>query len=115
MVIQPARPAAASGWRPATVLPWFTRRLRSGHGSQINQYTTKGQGVSMSWYEFNIHDRVSFRVSQQAPTASLFVDMIAPFLSAGLTHYELTIGGEYEPMENAAFGEAHGETDFYSN
>lgn len=67
------------------------------------------------WIEFNIHDLVAFRVARDAPTASLFEDMFRPFLTEGLDDFDLTISHQSEPLVDVAFGEAHGETDFYYN
>lgn len=67
------------------------------------------------WVEFNIHDAVKFRVQAEAPTAALLKDMFSPFLTEGLDDYDLTIQSEYEGVKEGAFGEAHGETEFYYN
>jgi hypothetical protein len=67
------------------------------------------------WYHFNFHNRVGMRVSRQAATASLFTDMFAPFLTDSLEHATLTIREEMQPLEAGAFGEVHGETEFYYN
>lgn len=64
------------------------------------------------WLEFDVHGRVAFRVAGSAPTAALFADIFAPFLTQGLNHYDLTITGEFESVPGGAFGEAHGETEF---
>ncbi len=67
------------------------------------------------WLEFDIHGRVAFRVASSAPTASLFADMFAPFLTKtkSLNHFDLTITGQVETVPGGALGEAHGETEFH--
>src|SRR3990172_1630470 len=65
------------------------------------------------WIEFNIHDCAHIRIAEDTPTASLFVDMFRPFVTQdGLEHFDLTITNEMEPLENAAYGEIHGQSDF---
>jgi hypothetical protein len=65
------------------------------------------------WHEFCIHNRVTIRVAEDAPTASLFLDLFQPFITRGLNHFDLTVTGNSEPFRNGAYGEVHGETDFY--
>ncbi|HEU5100443.1 MAG TPA: hypothetical protein VFU22_15550 [Roseiflexaceae bacterium] len=60
------------------------------------------------WIEFNIHNALTMRVARSAPTAALLKDIFAPFVTKGLTHYDLTIRGEIEPMHEAT----HAETDY---
>lgn len=68
------------------------------------------------WYKFNIHNLATFRVTRTAPTASLFTDMFHPFLTEDLIdHFDLTITKNFEPLIDGAYGEAHGESDFYYN
>jgi len=67
------------------------------------------------WNYFNLHNLVGMRVSRSASTASLFTDMFNPFLVESLEHADLTITEELEPLENGAFGESHGETEFCYN
>ncbi len=67
------------------------------------------------WAEFNLHNRVGMRVARQAATASLFMDMFAPFVTDHLEHANLTISEEMEELVAGAFGEVHGETEFYYN
>ncbi len=68
------------------------------------------------WIKFNIHDLVYFRVDSNAPTAEIFKDIFAPFLTdRDSEHFDLTIRGELEPLVNGAYGEAHGETEFHYN
>jgi hypothetical protein len=67
------------------------------------------------WFYFNLHNLVTFRVAQSAATASLFTDMFGPFLTSTGEHFDLTITDQHEPLIGGAFGEAHGETDFYYN
>ncbi len=64
------------------------------------------------WFQFNIHNLAAIRVARDAPTASLFADMLEPFLTEELDHADLTIDGNLEPLEGSALGEAHGETEF---
>lgn len=69
-----------------------------------------------NWIKFNIHDLVYFRVEAGAPTAAIFQDIFAPFLSdSEPEHFDLTIRGDLEPLIDGAFGEAHGETEFHYN
>lgn len=68
-----------------------------------------------SWINFNIHERLFMRVAKNAPTAALIQDMFAPFLTEDLDEYDLTISGELDDLVEGAFGEAHGETEFYYN
>ena len=68
-----------------------------------------------SWINFNIHELLFMRVAKNAPTAALIQDMFAPFLTEDLDEYDLTISGELDDLVEGAFGEAHGETDFYYN
>jgi hypothetical protein len=57
------------------------------------------------WVEFNIHNRVTMRVAEDAPTLSLLMDMFACFLTKEkLDHHDLTITGEVVPMPGAAYG-----------
>ncbi|OGO70224.1 MAG: hypothetical protein A2Z49_07490 [Chloroflexi bacterium RBG_19FT_COMBO_56_12] len=67
------------------------------------------------WNYFNLHNLVGMRVSRSASTASLFTDMFNPFQVERLEHADLTITEEQEPLENGAFGEVHGETEFFYN
>lgn len=73
---------------------------------------TKNHG----WVKFNIHDLVYFRVDSSAPTAEIFKDIFAPFLTdCDYDHFDLTIRGDLEPLIDGAYGEAHGETEFHYN
>ena len=68
------------------------------------------------WIKFNIHDLVHLRVDSNAPTAEIFKDIFAPFLTdCDPEHFDLTIRGDLEPLVNGAYGEAHGETEFHYN
>lgn len=62
----------------------------------------------MNWIEFNIHDRVAIGVHPDAPTAPQLSDMLAPFGTTGLEHYDLTITAEPEVFN----GVAHGDLDY---
>ncbi len=65
------------------------------------------------WIEFNIHNRLRMRIDEDTPTASLFVDMFRPFVTQDAPeHVDLTITGEMESLENGAYGEVHGQTEF---
>lgn len=77
---------------------------------------TSAGNKDQDWFKFNLHNLAAFRVSRSAPTASLFTDLFQPFLTEGeINHYDLTITEEFEPLVDGAYGEAHGETDFYYN
>lgn len=67
------------------------------------------------WVDFNIHNLVGMRVAVGAPTLSIFKDMFAPFLSEEPVTADLSVTGELEDLEEGAFGETHGETEFHYN
>ncbi|HEU0292985.1 MAG TPA: hypothetical protein VFR47_09630 [Anaerolineales bacterium] len=72
--------------------------------------------TTTQWVKFNLHNIVKFRVNASAATAPLFKDMFRPFLTdEDIQHFDLTISGELEPLQDGAFGEAHGETEFHYN
>lgn len=81
---------------------------------EINQRTSSN-GSSGKWYEFNLHGLSAFRVERNSAIAALFTDMFRPFLTEGLDHFDLTISEKFEPLIDGAYGEAHGESDFYYN
>jgi hypothetical protein len=57
------------------------------------------------WVEFNIHNRVTMRVAEDAPTLSLLMDMFECFLTKEkLDHHDLTITGKVVSMPGAAYG-----------
>lgn len=65
------------------------------------------------WIEFNIHNRLHIQLDENTPSASLFIDMFQPFITQdGLDHVDMIITGDMEPMENGAYGEVHGQTQF---
>ncbi len=64
------------------------------------------------WLQFNIHDLAGIRVARDAPTASLFADMLGPFMTERLEHADLTISNEAGPLRGGSLGEAHGDTEF---
>lgn len=72
-------------------------------------------GSSSRWVEFDLHGIVAFRVERNSGISALFTDMFHPFLSEGLDHFDLTITETFEPLVDAAYGEAHGESDFFYN
>lgn len=79
-------------------------------------YKEKANGQAHDqWLEFNLHDIVGMRVAAEAPTAPIFKDMFAPFITDQLDTVNLTITGELEDLEEGAFGEVHGETEFHYN
>lgn len=79
-------------------------------------YIEKANGRNHSrWVEFNLHNLVGMRVAVEAPTMSIFKDMFAPFITNQLDTANLTVTGELEELEEGAFGEAHGETEFHYN
>ena len=60
------------------------------------------------WVEFNIHDCAAMRVAEDAASASILRDMFAPFRAQGLTHHDLTVTDELEPVVDAS----HAENDY---
>ncbi len=70
---------------------------------------------NMKWLEFDLHGVSAFRVEATSNIAAMFRDMFRPFLSEGLNHFDLTISETFEPLIDGAYGEAHGELDFYYN
>jgi hypothetical protein len=65
------------------------------------------------WIEFNVHNRLRIRIDENTPTASLFVDMLRPFMTQDSQEQaDLTITGDMEPLENAVYGEVHGQSEF---
>jgi len=64
------------------------------------------------WNGFNIHNIATIGVARKSPTTSLFQDMFEPFRADNLDHFDLKISGEYETLDEGAFGEIHGETEF---
>lgn len=72
-------------------------------------------GLTPKWCEFDLHGVSAFRVEASSGIATLFKDMFRPFLSEGLEHFDLTISEAFEPLIDGAYGEAHGESDFYYN
>ena len=89
----------------------------NGNGSkpELNENNFKSFPQE-GWINFNIHGLVSMRVDASAPTANLFLDIFKPFYTTeSQDSYDLTIQGDFQEFKNGAFGEAHGETDFYYN
>jgi hypothetical protein len=72
-------------------------------------------GSNTKWLEFDLHGVSAFRVEASSDIAAMFRDMFRPFLSEGISHFDLTISEAFEPLIDAAYGEAHGESDFYYN
>ena len=70
---------------------------------------------NMKWLEFDLHGVSAFRVEATSDIAAMFRDMFRPFLSEGLNHFDLSISETFEPLIDGAYGEAHGESDFYYN
>ncbi|MRR28943.1 hypothetical protein EG834_01090, partial [bacterium] len=68
-----------------------------------------------TWLEFDLHGVSAFRVEATSDIAAMFRDMFRPFVSEGLNHFDLTISENFEPLIDGAYGEAHGESDFYYN
>jgi hypothetical protein len=60
------------------------------------------------WVEFNLHDRAAMRVAEDASTASILLDMFAPFRTQGLERHDLTITEAGEPMRDAS----HADQDY---
>lgn len=84
----------------------------------IDQTMTANSSINQNqdWYGFNIHNLAKFRVARSAATASIFIDLFHHFLTEEqFDHYDLTITEDFEPLVDGAFGEAHGESDFYYN
>ena len=72
-------------------------------------------GLSTKWLEFDLHGVSAFRVEASSAIADMFHDMFRPFIASGLDHVDLTISESFEPLIDGAYGEAHGESDFYYN
>lgn len=72
-------------------------------------------GSNMNWLEFDLHGISAFRVEASSPISTMFQDLFRPFLAQGVGHFDLTISETFEPLIDAAVGEAHGESDFYYN
>lgn len=65
------------------------------------------------WINFNFHNKVFMRVERSAPTASLFMDMFNAFITTDdLPQVDLTVTAHIEPLNEAAYGEIHGQADF---
>ncbi|HWR66916.1 MAG TPA: hypothetical protein VN364_12435 [Bellilinea sp.] len=72
-------------------------------------------GPNMNWLEFDLHGISAFRVEASSPISTMFQDLFRPFRAKGVSHFDLTISETFEPLIEAAIGEAHGESDFYYN
>lgn len=68
-----------------------------------------------NWVEFDLHGFSAFRIEAGSPIADQFKDLFRPFLSSGLKNFDLTISEAFEPLIDGAYGETHGESDFYYN
>ncbi len=51
------------------------------------------------WLLLDVHDRVGIRVAQDAPGAPQLADMFSPFAADRLNHCELSVEGEFEPLD----------------
>jgi len=71
--------------------------------------------MTSNWVEFDLHGLAAFRVEASSAISDQFRDLFRPFLSTHLQDYDLTISESFEPLIDGAYGETHGESDFYYN
>jgi len=72
-------------------------------------------GTNPNWLEFDLHGISGFRVEASSAISAMFQDLFRPFLAKGVERFDLSISETFEALIDGAYGEAHGESDFFYN